>query len=196
MCKLLRKSTYQRRRLSMAYHFSILFPFVSMLLRRTQATGHTARSKVLTMLLQGLPVCRQASLSGMGRGIAVVYGEKSFRGQLKKAHRLVKNAKMATWDTGAALFAHLTQDLTQICLAVDGTALGAFRVLEACLIVQGRGIPWYSLFVHKDDLKHRQTLVELTLWYALIAMRQAGQTLLVTVDRGFAQFDWVGESPL
>ena len=180
----------------MAYHFSILFPFVSMLLRRTQATGHTARSKVLTMLLQGLLVCRQASLSGMGRGIAVVYEEKSFRGQLKKAHRLVKNDKIATWDTSAALFAHLTQDLTQVCLAVDGTALGAFRVLEACLIVQGRGIPWYSLFVHKDDLKHRQTLVELTLWYALIAMRQAGQTLLVTVDRGFAQFDWVGESPL
>ena len=33
------------------------------------------------------------------------------------------------------------------------------------------------------------------MWYALIAMRQAGQTLLVTVDRGFAKFDWV-ESPL
>src|SRR5690348_3299173 len=32
MCKLLRKSTYQRRRLSMAYHFSLLFPFVSMIL--------------------------------------------------------------------------------------------------------------------------------------------------------------------
>ena len=132
----------------------------------------------------------------MGRGIAVVYEEKSFRGQLKKAHRLVKNDKIATWDTGAALFAHLTQDLTQVCLAVDWTALGAFRVLEACLIVQGRGIPLYSIFVHQDELKHRQTLVELTMWYALIAMRQAGQTLLVTVDRGFAKFDWVGASPL
>jgi hypothetical protein len=54
----------------------------------------------------------------------------------------------------------------------------------------------YSIFVHKDDLKHRQTLVELTMWYALIAMRQAGQTLLVTVDRGFAKFGWVGASPL
>src|SRR5215468_9306021 len=196
MCKLLRKSTYQRRRLSLAYHFSILFPFVSMILRSTQATGHTTRSKALTMLLQGLLVFRQASLSGMGRGVAVVYEEKSFRGQLKKAHRLVKNDKIATWDTGAALFAHLTQDRTQVCLAVDWTALGAFRVLEACLIVQGRGIPLYSIFVHKDELKHRQTLVELTMWYALIAMRQAGQTLLVTVDRGFAKFGWVGESPL
>jgi hypothetical protein len=180
----------------MAYHFSILFPFVSMILRSTQATGHTARSKALTVLLQGLLVFRQASLSGMGRGVAVVYEEKSFRGQLKKAHRLVKNDKIATWDTSAALFAHLTQDLTQVCLAVDWTALGTFRVLEACLIVQGRGIPLYSIFVHKDDLKQRQTLVELTMWYALIAMRQAGQTLLVTVDRGFAKFDWVGESPL
>ena len=180
----------------MAYHFSILFPCVSMILRSTQATGHTARSKALTMLLQGLLVFRQASVSGMGRGGAVVYEEKSFRGQLKKAHRLVKNDTRATWDTGAALFAHLTQDLTQVCLAVDWTALGAFRVLAACLIVQGRGIPLYSLFVHKDELKHRQTLVELTMWYALIAMRQAGQTWLVTVDRGFAKFDWVGEAPL
>ena len=38
----------------MAYHLSILFPFVSMILRSTQATGHTARSKALTVLLQGL----------------------------------------------------------------------------------------------------------------------------------------------
>ena len=144
----------------MAYHFTILFPFVSRLLHSTLATGHTARSKALTVLLQGLLVFRQASVSGMGRGVAVVYEEKSFRGQLKKAHRLVKNDKMATWDTSAALFAHLTQDLTQVCLAVDWKALGAFRVLEACLIVQGRGIPLHSIVVHKDDRKHRRTLAE------------------------------------
>src|SRR5215467_8549483 len=88
MCELPRTRTYRRRRLPMAYHFTILFPFVSMILRSTQATGHTARSKALTMLLQGLLLVRQASLSGMGRGVAVVYEEKSFRGQLKKAHRL------------------------------------------------------------------------------------------------------------
>jgi hypothetical protein len=38
----------------MAYHFTILFPCVSMILRSTQATGHTARSKALTVVLQGL----------------------------------------------------------------------------------------------------------------------------------------------
>ena len=180
----------------MAYHFTILFPFVSMILRSTQATGHTARSKALTMLLQGLLCLQQASLSGMSRGVAVVYAEKSFRGQLKRAHRLMKNAQIDTWATGAALFAHMTQNLQQVGIAVDWTALGAFRVLEACLIVEGRGVPFYSICVHKEELKHRQTLVELTMWYALIAMRQAGQTLLVAVDRGFAKFDWVGESPL
>jgi len=180
----------------MGYHFSILFPFVSMILHSTRVTGHTARSTALTLLLQGLLVFKQASLSGMGRGVAIIYEQHSFRGQLKKAHRLMKNTKIDTWETGAALFAHMTQDLTQVCLAVDWTALGAFRVLEACLVVEGRGIPFYSIFVHKDDLKHRQTLVELTMWYALIAMRQAGQTLLVVVDRGFAKFDWVGASPL
>ena len=180
----------------MAYHFTILFPFVSMILRSTQATGHTARSKALTVLLQGLLCLQQASLSGMSRGVAVVYAEKSFRGQRKRAHRLMKNAQIDTWATGAALFAHMTQNLQQVGIAVDWTALGAFRVLEACLIVEGRGVPFYSICVHKEELKHRQTLVELTMWYALIAMRQAGQTLLVAVDRGFAKFDWVGESPL
>ena len=180
----------------MAYHFTLLFPFVSMILRSTGVPGHTARSKALTVLLQGLLVFKQASLSGMGRGGAVLYEEKSFRGQLKKAHRFMKNAQIATWETGAAFLAHMTQELPQVCIAVDWTALGAFRVLEACLIVEGRGMPFYSLFVHKDDLKHRQTLVELTMWYALIAMRQAGQTLLGTVDRGCAKFDWVGASPL
>src|SRR5499425_1015564 len=196
MCKLQRTSTYSGRRPLMAYHFNILFPFVSTILHSTVATGHTARSKALTLLLQGLLVFQPASLSGMGRGIAVLYEEKSFRGQLKKAHRLLKNEKIAPWATGAAFFAHLTQELPQVCLAVDWTALGAFRVLEAWLIVEGRGIPFYSIFVHKDELKHRQTLVELTMWYALIAMRQAGQTLLVAAYRGFAKFAWVGESPL
>jgi len=180
----------------MAYHFTILFPFVSMILRSTQAPGHTARSKALTVLLQGLLCLQQASLSGMSRGVAVVYAEKSFRGQLKRAHRLMKNAQIDTWATGAALFAHMTQNLQQVGIAVDWTALGAFRVLETCLIVEGRGVPFYSICVHKEELKHRQTLVELTMWYALIAMRQAGQTLLVAVDRGFAKFDWVGAAPL
>jgi hypothetical protein len=180
----------------MASHFTILFPFVSMLLRSTQATGQTARSKALTVLLQGLLCLHQARLSGMSRGVAVVYAEKSFRGPRKRAQRLMKNAQIDTWATGAALFAHMTQNLQQVGIAVDWTALGAFRVLAACLIVEGRGVPLYSICVHKEELKHRQTLVELTMWYALIARRQAGQTLLVAVDRGFANFDWVGESPL
>jgi hypothetical protein len=167
-----------------------------MILHSTRVTGHTARSKALTLLLQGLLVFKQASLSGMGRGVAIIYEQQSFRGQLKKAHRLMKHTKIDTWETGAALFAHMTQDLTQVCLAVDWSTLGAFRVLEACLVVAGRGIPFYSIFIHKDELKHRQTLVELTMWYARIAMRQAGQTLLVAVDRGFAKLDWVGAAPL
>jgi hypothetical protein len=108
----------------------------------------------------------------------------------------MKNAQIDTWATGAALFAHMTQAQRQVGIAVDWTALGAFRVLEACLMVEGRGMPFYSIVVHKDELKHRQTLIELTMWYALIAMRQAEQTLLVAVDRGFAKLDWVGESPL
>jgi hypothetical protein len=125
----------------MGYHLSILFPFVSMILHRTRVTGHTARSKALTLLLQGLLVFKQASVSGMGRGGAILYAPQSLRGQLKKAHRLMQNPTIDTWETGAAFFAHMTQALTQGCLAVDWTALGAFRGLEACLGVEGRGMP-------------------------------------------------------
>jgi len=57
-------------------------------------------------------------------------------------------------------------------------------------------MPFSSICVHKAELKQRQTLVELTMWYALIAMRQAGHTLFVTVDRGFAKFAWGGAAPL
>jgi hypothetical protein len=180
----------------MAYHFRILFPFVSMILRSTLATGHTARSKALTMFLQGLLRVKQASVSGMGRGVAVVYEEKSCRGHLKKAHRWRKKAQSDTGATGAALLAPMTQAQRQVGIAVAWTALGAFRVLEACRIVEGRGMPFDRIVVHKDALTHRHTLIELTLWYALIAMRQAEQTLLVAVDRGVATLDWVGEAPL
>ena len=148
----------------MASHFSLLFPFVSMLLHSTLPTGHTARSKALPLLLQGLLVFKQASLSGMGRGVAVLYEEKSLRGQRKKAPRLLKNEKIATWETGAAFLAHMTQELTQVCVAGDWTALGAFRGLEACLIVAGRGMPFDSLFVHTEELKQRPPLVELPMW--------------------------------
>ncbi len=76
---------------------------------------------------------------------------------LKKAHRLIKHDKIDTWETGAAFFAHMTQDLKQVFLSVDWTAAGSFKVLEACLNVQGPRIPVYSLFVHKEELKGRQT---------------------------------------
>lgn len=55
--------------------------------------------------------------------------------------------------------------------------------------------PISSLFVPQEEWKGRQTSGELTMWSALIARRPAGQTLLVAVDRGLAQFAWVGESP-
>lgn len=115
---------------------------------------------------------------------------------MKKAHRLIKNDKIDTWETGAAFFAHMPQSLKQVFLSVDWADIGSFKVLEACLNVQDPRIPVYRLFGHKEELKERQTVLKLTMWYALIVMRQAGQTLLVAVDRGFAKFDWVGESTL
>src|SRR5215470_3340823 len=118
MCELQRNITYHSRRPSMAYHFTILFPFVSMLLHSTLATGHTARSKALTFLLRGLLACKQASLSGRGRGKAIIYAKKRCRGKEEKAQGLLRNDKLATGGTGAALFGNRTKDLQQNWVAV------------------------------------------------------------------------------
>ena len=68
----------------MAYHFHILFPFVSTILHSTVATGHTARRKALTLLLQGFafstkPVYRAwdaASLSSLRRQVVAANAKK------------------------------------------------------------------------------------------------------------------------
>jgi hypothetical protein len=114
---------------------------------------------------------------------------------LPRAHRLLKNPEFDSWEAAAVLYAFLTQDLERVLLAVDWTDDGYYKVLEASLVVEGRAIPFYCLAVHQDEYKGRQTTLELTMWYALLALRQGGQVLVVVADRGFAKFDWLGECP-
>jgi hypothetical protein len=128
------------------YTYSIALWFVTMLYQQRQGMIHQARLKALAYLLQGLMALRQASLSGMGRGVVLANPETTFCGQLQRAHRLIKNPQLDCWE-----------------------ALGGV----VCLC--------------------HQKLLELTMWFALIAMRQEGQTLVVVADRGFAKFDWIGE---
>lgn len=176
---------------------SILYRFVTILHQRQGVVQHRGRLKAMTILLEGLLWLRVATLSGIGRGVALADTEHqvTFVSQLKRAHRLMKNEQWDQWETAAALFGYMTQALARVVIAVDWTQVGRFRVLEASLVVQGRGIPFYSLAVHQEELKGRQTTLELTMWYALMAMRQEGQTVLVVADRGFAKFDWLGPCP-
>jgi hypothetical protein len=120
----------------------------------------------------------------------------SFSGQLQRAHRLMKNPNFDSWQLASALFAYATTDLQRVLIAVDWTDLGSYKVLEASLVVERRAIPFYCLVVHKEELKNRQTTLEMTLWYGLSAMRREGQSLIVVADRGFAKFDFIGQSPL
>jgi len=172
--------------------YSIALCFVTMLYQQRGEIVHQARLKAMAHLLQGLLMLRQASLSGMGRGLALLNPEMTFRGQLQRAHRLIKNPELDAWETGAALFAYATQNLERVTIAVDWTHDGYYEVLEASLALEGRAIPFYCLAVQREELKGRQTTLELTMWFALIAMRQPGQTLVVVADRGFAKFDWIG----
>ena len=95
----------------------------------------------------------EASLSGMGRGAALLDEEKTFRGQLKRAFRFLNNPQFNPWEMGNALFGRLTQGLKGVLIAVDWTQVGDFMILEATLVVAGRGIPFFSLSVLKSEIK-------------------------------------------
>lgn len=180
----------------MHYDFNMILTFVSSLFSAITAGNHEARVKATAVLLQGLLLMKQASLSGMGRGAAILNKGKSFMSQLKRAYRLMKNGEWDAWEVGAALYGYMTQALSSVIIVVDWTQVGRFMVLEASLIVGRRGIPFYGIAVLADEIKGRQTAIELSMWYALAAMRQQGQTLHVIVDRGFAKMDWIGASEL
>ena len=175
------------------YSYTTLLEVVTTIFSHQGLVIHLARSKALIWLLQGLLLMRQATLSGMGRGIALADEQKTFIGQLQRAHRLMKNPELDAWELASALFGYATQNLKRVLIAADWTDDGQYKVLEASLVIEGRAIPLYCLAVHKDDYKGRQTTLELTLWYGLMAMRCEGQVLVVKADRGFAKFDWIGQ---
>lgn len=177
------------------YSYSTMLGVVTTIMAHQPGVMHGARCKAVAWLLQGLLLWRAATLSGMGRGVALANEEKTLIGQLQRAHRLMKNEQFDAWAMASALYGYATQSLSRVLLAVDWTDDGVYKVLEASLVIEGRAIPLYCLAVHKDEYRGRQTTLELTMWYGLIAMRRGGQTLVVVADRGFAKFAWLGRCP-
>src|SRR5918992_6370664 len=114
----------------------------------------------------------------MGRGAALLDEEKTFRGQLQRAFGFLNNPQFDPWEVGNALFGRLTQGLQQGLIGVDWTQVGDFMILEARLVVAGRGIPFFSLAVPKSEIKGRQRALELSMEYALAALRRPGQNLI------------------
>jgi hypothetical protein len=169
---------------------------LSSVLSKCRLATHRARVKALSTLLQGLLLLCEASLSGMGRGAALIDEQKTFSGQLKRAFRFLNNSQFDPWEVGNALFGRLTQGLKGVLSAVDWTQIGDFMVLEARLVVAGRGIPFFSLSVPKGEIKGRQRALELSMDYALAAMRRPEQILYTRVDRGFGAMDYLGPSEL
>lgn len=169
---------------------------LSSVLSKCRLTAHRARVKALSTLLHGLLLLCEASLSGMGRGATLLDEQKTFSGQLKRAFRFLNNPQFDPWEMGNALFGRLPQGLKGVLIAVDWTQVGDFMILEATLVVAGRGIPFFSLSVPKSEIKGRQRTLEMSIEYALAAMRRPGQTLYILVDRGFAGLDYLGPSEL
>jgi hypothetical protein len=180
----------------MLVDYDSLVDEISRVLSNCRLAAHQARVKALSTLLQGMLLLCEASLSGMGRGAALLDEEKTFRGQLKQAFRLLNNPHFDPWEVGKALFDRLTEGLNEVLIAVDWTHLGDFMILEASLVVDGRGIPFFSLSVPRSEIKGRQRTLELSMDYALSAMRRPEQTLYTLVDRGFSAMDYLGPSEL
>ena len=178
----------------MRVDYDSLVDELSRVLSKCRLAAHQARVKALSTLLQGMLLLCEASLSGMGRGAALVDEQKTFPGQLKRAFRLLNNPQFDPWEVGKALFDRLTKGLEEVLIAVDWTHIGDFMILEATLVVEGRGIPIFSLSVPRSEIKGRQRTLELSMDYALAAMRRPGQTLYTLVDRGFAALEYLGPS--
>src|SRR5512134_719896 len=178
----------------MRVDYDSLVDELSRVLSKCRLAAHQARVKALSTLLQGMLLLCEASLSGMGRGAALLDEEKTFRGQLKRAFRFLNNPQFDPWEVGKALFDRLTEGLEEVLIAVEWTHIGDFMILEATLVVEGRGLPFFSLSVPRSEIKGRQRTLELSMDYALAAMRRPGQTLYTLVDRGFAALDYVGPS--
>jgi hypothetical protein len=136
---------------------------LSSVLAKCRLAPHRARVKALSTLLQGLRWLGEASVSGRGRGAALLDEEKTFQGQLKRAFRFLNDPQFDPWEVGKALVDRLTQGLNRVLMAVDWTQVGDFMVLEATRVVAGRGIPFVSLSVPKGELKGRQRALELSM---------------------------------
>lgn len=180
----------------MVVNYDSLVDEISRVLSNCRLATHRARVKALATLLQGMLLLGEASLSGMGRGAALLDQQKTFRGQLKRAFRFLNNPQFDPWEIGKALFDRLTEGRQAVLIAVDWTHLGDFMILEASLVVEGRGVPFFSLSVPQGEIKGRQRTLELSMDYALAAMRRPGQTVYTLVDRGFAALDYLGPSEL
>ena len=180
----------------MLVDYDSLVDEISRVLSNCRLAAHRARVKALSTLLQGMLLLCEASLSGMGRGATLLDEAKTFEGQLKRAFRFLNNPQFDPWEVGKALFDRLTEGLEEVLIAVDWTHIGDFMILEASLVVAGRGLPFFSLSVPRSEIKGRQRTLELSMDYALAAMRRPGQTLYTLVDRGFAAMDYLGPSEL
>ena len=137
----------------MLVDYDSLVDEISRVLSKCRLAAHRARVKALSSLLQGMLLLGEASLSGMGRGAALLDEEKTFGGQLKRAFRFLNNPQFDPWEVGKALFDQLTQGLQEVLIAVDWTHVGDFMILEASVVVAGRGIPFFSLSVPKSEIR-------------------------------------------
>jgi hypothetical protein len=154
------------------------------------------RVKAIREMLEGLIYLKEGTLSGMSRGATILDEKKKFNSQLKRAHRLIKNEKWDIWESARAIYRHISKKLEVVIISVDWTKVGYYWVLEASIVVEGRGLPFYALAVQEEEMKGRQTTLEMTMWYALAGMRENKQEMVIVADRGFAKFDYLGENTL
>ena len=125
-------------------------------------------------MLTGLLYQEKSGLSSMARGSALLDTSKTFRGQLKRAYRLVSNNHLDPWELGNALYNALTKRSTAVLVGVDWTKVNSYWVLEAGLLVDGRAIPFYSIALHWQELKKRQFILRIKkmLWLFLRVFHQ------------------------
>ena len=143
--------------------------------------------------LKGSLETGKTGLSGMARGVSLEK-ESRFESELKNIYRLLNHQEWDDFEIGKRLYQKVTKRMKEVTIAVDWTQVGRMMVLESCLILEGRGIPFYCKSVLKEDYKGISSTMEFSMEYALLSMSLSHQQLYVIADRGFAKLDSLGPS--
>ena len=154
----------------------------SVLARVSELLGGVLRFsqvKTLAALVTGLIIADKAVSALIGRAIP---GSATGKSKVRRAWRFGGNSRVDWGAVGKALLVHLTQEVTDVVIALDWTDMGKWKVLTSAVVTPHRGIPVLWTVI---DSSVRMADAELAHVKQLQSLMPAGKRICLLADRGF-----------